>query len=371
MTNPAKNIPCALQMYPENEKYRESIRNFQGCPTVATTKNGRIFLGWYSGGTTEPHMENYNLLIKSDDGGKTWSKPILVIPSDKNQLIHALDIQLWTAPDGALYVFWVQNNVRYLPTNVRPPRPDWVKANQPWTWNENYEFFDFDHAMWVSVCENPDADVLEFSAPRYLDKGFLRCKPLVLKSGRWLLFNYDQNTERYGYSISDDAGKTLTRHYGSQKLSTNFDEGMAYELQDGSVRMLARNNLGALTECFSHDGGSSWSEAALSDIVSADTRFYIARTPTGRLLLVHNNCPDIRTNMTVSLSEDDGVTWKYSQCIDTRESLSYPDADFYDGKIYLTYDRERTGAKEILFAVFTEEDLINGNKIETTIVSKP
>ncbi|MBQ9115979.1 MAG: exo-alpha-sialidase, partial [Clostridia bacterium] len=79
-----------------------------------------------------------------------------------------------------------------------------------------------------------------------------------------------------------------------------------------------------------------------------------------------------RTNMTVYLSEDDGATWKYRKCIDSRPSLSYPDADFCDGRIYLTYDRERTGAKEILFTSFTEEDIISPTaELNIKIVSKP
>ena len=76
--------------------------------------------------------------------------------------------------------------------------------------------------------------------------------------------------------------------------------------------------------------------------------------------------------MTVYLSEDDGVTWKYKRLIDDRNNLSYPDVDFFDGKIYLTYDRERTGAKEILFLCFTEDDIMNDSYVfEPAIVSKP
>ena len=112
MIDNAKNICCDFLYNTNDEKYAEEIRQFQGCPTIAITKGGRIFLGWYAGGTTEPHMDNYNLLIYSDDKGKSWSKPVLIIPSNKEKCIHALDIQLWIGPDDKLYVFWVQNNTR-------------------------------------------------------------------------------------------------------------------------------------------------------------------------------------------------------------------------------------------------------------------
>ena len=61
----------------------------------------------------------------------------------------------------------------------------------------------------------------------------------------------------------------------------------------------------------------------------------------------------------------------YKKLLDTRENLSYPDVDFCGDDIYLVYDRERTGAKEILFAKFTEQDIIDGNEIEISIISKP
>lgn len=356
----ANQIPCDVIMYPTAPEYAENIRQFQGCPTLTITAGGRIYLAWYAGGTREPHIENYNLLIYSDDKGESWSDPILVIPSSKERCVHSLDIQLWTAPDGRLFVFWVQNNTR-----------PWKEGETGFT-VDGYIFDDHVHAEWMMICDDPDAERPVFSAPRYWDKGFLRCKPVVLPDGAWLNFNYDQESPRYGYSISRDQGKTYIHCYGAEKIETPFDEAMAYVKQDGSIRMLARTRVGELAESTSFDNGKTWTEAKKSGIDSPNTRFYIARTPSGRILLVNNDHRESRCNMTLYLSEDDGVTWKYKRCIDARASLSYPDVDFYEGKIYLTYDRERTGAKEILFLSFTEEDVMDVSRpLDIRIVSKP
>lgn len=129
--------------------------------------------------------------------------------------------------------------------------------------------------------------------------------------------------------------------------------------------------MGELAESISRDGGLSWSPVVKSGIDNPGTRFYISRTPTGRVLLVNNDHRSSRTNMTVYLSEDDGATWFCKRCIDDRPNLSYPDVDFYDGSIYLTYDRERCGAREILFLAFTEEDILEGRALTPTVVSKP
>ena len=363
----AHNKAREILLYPSDAKYEESIRQFQGCPTIAATPKGRLFLGWYSGGTKEPHIDNYNLLVKSDDGGKTWSRPVLVIPSSRDELVHALDIQLWMAPTGELHVYWVQNDVVKKGTDI----PDAV-GEQPLVAVDEFVFNDFTHSMWRSICRDPDADALEFGEPECVDTGFLRCKPTVLKSGRLLFFNYDQMTDTYGYSISDDGGKTHTRRYGAKKVRTRFDEAMAYQLSDGSIRMFARAKTYRLIESVSRDNGETWSDAEVTDILSPDTRFFVSRTPSGRIMLVHNDSEESRCNMTVKLSEDDGKTWKYSRTIDTRNKVSYPDADFHGGKIYLTYDRERTGAKEILFLSFTEEDIMNPDyTFDIRIVSKP
>ena len=75
--------------------------------------------------------------------------------------------------------------------------------------------------------------------------------------------------------------------------------------------------------------------------------------------------------MTAFLSEDDGRTWPYRALIDQRDNVSYPDADFYGGKIYLVHDCGRTAEREILMSVFTEDDIMNGRPITPRIISKP
>ena len=360
--------PCEVLFRPRDARYAESIREYQGCPTIAATRGGRLFAGWYSGGTQEPHMDNYNLVVMSDDLGKTWSDPVLVIPSDKERLIHSLDIELWIDPDGGLWVFWVQERTRRAEANESGRLADGGLVV------DGYVFCcDRIHGEWAMVCDDPDADELVFSEPRRLDDGFLRCKPLALKDGRWLAFNYDQAHDRYGYSISGDKGATWQRRYGAKKIPTPFDEAMAVELMNGDIHMMARTGraVGALAETTSHDGGLTWEEARVSRFPDPSSRFFYSRTPSGRLLLVKNDDADRRRSMTVFLSEDDGATWPYRSVVDPRDGTSYPDADFYGGKIYLIHDCGRCSEKEILLSVFTEEDIIAGRPVAPRIISKP
>ena len=350
---------------PEDRIYSEEIRRFQGCTTVAVTKGGRIYLGWYSGGDREPHIDNYNLLVYSDDKGKTFSSELLVIPGSRDHSIQSLDIQLWVDGEGALHVYWVQNDVSPALKNPPPLHP-----TKPRMTIGNYMFDDCTHAWWESVCRDPDANEPIFEEPRYLGIGFLRCKPLVMDNGETVFFNYDQLCDRYGYTLVSADGKTRERLYGAEKIPVKFDETMAYQLKDGRVRMLARSLENGIVESYSADRARSWSEARPTGIKSPNTRFFVSRTPSGRVMLIHNDHDTVRTDMTVLLSDDDGATWSWGTVIDRAEGISYPDADFLGESIVLTYDRCRTAQGEIMLTVFNEDDVINGTVPTPWVISK-
>lgn len=368
-------IPCEVRYRPTDSRFDEDIRQYQGCPTIAITRGGRIYMGWYAGGTGEPRLENYNLLVYSDDDGKTFTKPHIIIESDRERMVHALDIQLWTAPNGALWLFWVQNNV--LPFNKETEYMLLANSEndkRPVVEAEGNIYPDMRHTCWCIVCDDPDAEYPTFSEPRLIGDGFLRCKPLVLEDGRWILFNYEQLTNTYGYTVSDDEGKTFTRRYGPEKILTSFDETMAYQRLDGSIRTFARSIKREIVEFASTDRGDSWSDARLSGIVSPDTRVFVSRTPSGRVVLVNNDLAEQRERMSIWLSDDDGESWKYKKLIDDpSHHLTYPDADFRDGKIYVTYDRGRRFENEIHLLVVTEDEIMSEGDapLKSTIVSKP
>jgi hypothetical protein len=104
----------------------------------------------------------------------------------------------------------------------------------------------------------------------------------------------------------------------------------------------------------------------VSSIPHPVSRFFIRRLASGQLLLVRHNPPNgkSRSHLTAFLSEDDGRTWKGGLMLDERDGVSYPDGvQAADGTIYVAYDYQRQRDKEILMAVFTEEDILKGKLI--------
>ena len=327
-----------LNFHP-GEEYQVGKRFWQGCPTIQRTLRGTLFAGWYSGGFGEPSLSNYNLLVRSRDGGLSWSDPLLVIESLREEATIAIDIQLWMDPLNRMWLFWTQRHLR-------------IPAAEP----GHLE-------LWAMVCDDPDAETLHWSEPRFITPGFLRCRPTVLSDGRWLCCAYDWLGNRYHYSESRDNGNTWIRKEAGEKMPTDFDESMILERTDGSLWMLARCFAGVLAESISTDGGEHWSPGAPTRIPSPFSRFFLRRLQSGRVLLIKNDHPKSRIQMTALLSEDDGRSWKYSMVVDPRET-SYPDAvEGPDGTIYMIHDRGRTTFREILCSRFTEEDIIAGHLV--------
>lgn len=359
-----------------DESVSEENRSWQGCPAVAVTKGGRIFAGWYSGGLLEPCIHNYNILVKSDDSGNTWSEPILTIGTDYKKRMRNIDIELWITEENELWVTWVASP--YYETSV--------EATILTTFERDYhKEFEYTEVM---VCKNPDADELVWEEPRILCKGFLRNKPIKTKSGRIIAPGYSYDGEKYTISISDDNGKSFNVVEVDGKPDINvFDEIMVYENDSARLRFLARTNRGFYLYSDSFDGGNVWTTAQEYE-KAPSTRCYIGKLKNGNIIYVRNISDEVRTGMKVCLSTDGGDTFGYELVIDERENISYPDVQEDEkGNIYIVYDRERSNktkldpktniskaAKEILICRITVDDIkagkISDNSYLARVISK-
>ena len=334
------------------KKYETTTRLWQGIPGVERTKKGRIFVTWYSGGEVE-QLGNYSLVVKSDDGGKTFSEPIIV--SDVGAEARAYDPCLWIDPLGRLWFIWA-----VFPNNV-------VKFVR---------------------CDDPDADVLVWSEERVLGYDVMLNKPIVTKNGAWLFpcavwkkgvvacgtgSDGSRPTGAHVY-ISRDEGETFELLGTAVAKDRRFDEHMILEKLDGTLECYIRTGYGiAVSE--SNDGGVTWSEGVDCGFGGPNSRFYIGRLKSGNILLINHHRFAGRNNLKAMISRDDGKTFEGYLLLDERSDVSYPDVvEGSDGFIYVVYDRERGAkynpefnydyhAREILMAKITEEDILNGSLI--------
>ena len=88
------------------EEFSLAKRYWQGCPTICAAPGGTLYGAWYTGDILEPGLGNYNLLVKSTDGGITWSQtPLFVIASNPEKQKVAIDVQLWLDPLKRMWLF--------------------------------------------------------------------------------------------------------------------------------------------------------------------------------------------------------------------------------------------------------------------------
>ena len=301
------------------------------------TPKGRIWGCWTG---TGDKRDGYFLLATSDDGGGSWSKPLLAVGArtEASQKISgALVGNLWTDPKGRLWLFFDQ----------QLGDPDKRITN------------------WWIRCDDPDATDPEWTEPVKFAEGCTLNKPTVLANGEWLLPVSDWHGKTARVFASTDEGATWHERGNLKFPGWEFDEHMMVELKDGRIWMLART-LGQPHESFSSDGGRTWSEPKQAATVqNINARFFLRRLKSGRILLVKNGSPaerlEKRTHMSAWLSEDEGQTWKGGLLLDERNAVSYPDGfEAPDGLIHLLYDWNRHSDAEILLAKFREEDILAG-----------
>ncbi|MGC3970790.1 MAG: sialidase family protein [Pirellulales bacterium] len=141
------------------EKYTSAKLDYAMIIGIDRTPKGRLWAAWVAGGDSE---KGYFCANTSDDDGKTWSEPRLVIdPEDApNGLARrALVGNFWTDPTGKLWLFY----------------------------DQSLGYFDGRAGVWAITCDNPDDADPKWSTPRRIWHGATLNKPIVLKNGDWLL----------------------------------------------------------------------------------------------------------------------------------------------------------------------------------------
>ncbi len=337
----AECVKPTLDLSPGPE-YADSVRMFQGIPGIERSPGGRLWATWYGGGVGEG-KDNFVMLTTSSDDGRTWSPLTMVIDPDRGGPYRAYDPCLWHDPQGRLWLFWGQ---RRRGTSTQ---------------------------CWATVTKDSNSATPTWSPPRRIAKGVMMNKPTVLSNGSWLLpiANWRQAGSS-GVVVSKDNGSTFHVLGGAtipNPKDRNCDEHMIVQRKNGDLWMLVRTLYG-IGQSISADQGRTWSDIRRSAIPHTVSRFLIRRLASGKLLLViHSGFAQWggRSHLTAFLSNDDGTTWQGGLLLDERNWVSYPDGvEGPDGTIHLIYDYSRTGEKDILMAVFTEQDVLNKKPGENT-----
>ena len=333
---------------PPKARHAATNRQFTGVPSLCVTPKGRLWATWFAGPTPGEDENSYVVLSTSTDSGATW-KDVAVIDPDEDGPKRCFDANLWVTPNGRLQ----------------------------WNWSVRLPGFGGEggcegNRVFVMYGDDPESESSNWSAPQQVGKGVAMGKSLELSTGEWVMpvseWFADPSALMY---VSTDGGRTWERRGGATypAAARMFDEHQFVECADGAIHSYSRTFPG-IGKSVSRDRGRTWSPGTLTWIPQPNSRFFVRRLKSGRLLLVKNGPMKYgwtacgRERMMAFLSDDDGKTWSGGLMLDERNDVSYPDGDqAADGTIFIVHDRERTDAREILLSRFTEEDVLAGKPV--------
>jgi predicted neuraminidase len=231
----------------------------------------------------------------------------------------------------------------------------------------------FDRAMDAAIGGLPEADrrragpYLKRVADRSKDElyqrlGWMpRVHPTVLPSGRWLLPLYSDTFSASIVAVSDDRGAS----WSASRPMIGFGniQPSLVRKRDGTVVAFMRDNGShrRVRLSTSGDSGASWGPVTDTDFPNPGSGVEALALANGHWAFVYNDTTRGRNSLAVSLSDDEGASWKWTRHVERQApgqgSYHYPSLiQTRDGLIHVTYTHGGTPAgSTIQHARFNEE----------------
>ncbi|MDR2116607.1 MAG: glycoside hydrolase [Planctomycetaceae bacterium] len=267
-------------------------------------------------------------LSRSTDGGETWEEPRVILDYGKHDpnegvgdpaiLVDTQTGRIWVAALWAHAGYSIFNSEKGLKLGKSGQLVLCYSDDDGITWSQGRNITQEIGASeeWRMILQGPGSGICT-------KKGVL-----VFPAQFW-------DADRICYSTiisSNDHGKTWRVGTGTKKQT---NESQVVELSDGSLMLNMRTynlNCGTRAVAVTKDYGQTWTEhptslSALPEPVCQAS--IISLTGTGKgvtdhLLVFFNPCDSVsRINMTLQISEDDGMTWTRKQKLYEPYSFGY------------------------------------------------
>ncbi|MFH1264712.1 MAG: sialidase family protein [Planctomycetota bacterium] len=290
---------------------------YHGWPTLARRRNGQLLLVW-SGGREE-HVCPFGRveLMRSDDGGETWSWPRVVMDGP----IDDRDAGVLETAQGTILI----TTFTSLAYESGLAKAEKIEPGQPGAWSEEkltswraahhrVTAEERQAALSVWMIRSTDGGVT-FSG-RFFCQVDSPHGPVQLSDGRLLYAGKElwQGERRVGVCESADDGQTwqwlaeVPTRAGDN--SSNYHELHAVEAADGRLVVQIRNhnqaNAGETLQTESTDGGKTWSTPHEIGVWGLPS--HLLRLKDDRLLMTYGHRREPLGNQ-ARVSEDNGQSW--------------------------------------------------------------
>jgi predicted neuraminidase len=344
-------------------------------PGIVELSNGDLLVSWYrgSGERTADDVAVYGARKKA--GESAWSEAFVMADTPG---FPDCNTAMMIDRQNRLWLFWptiIANTWESCLTNYAVSR-DFAGAGPP-KWDRNglvllkpEDFSKEAEAEFErlrkddkSVVSEKWRDEVPFARKKLEDKlhqriGWQpRCKPTVLPGGRILLPLYSDTYSLSIMAISDDNGATWFASkpllgFGAIQptvLRRNDGELVAYLRENGVLQHIRTST--------SKDDGVSWGPVVVTDMPNPGSGLDGVRLANGHWLLVYNDTTKERNSLLISISDDEGKSWKWKRHLEKEDkgSFHYPSViQGRDGTIHVVYSYFVKGGKSMKHAAFNE-----------------
>jgi predicted neuraminidase len=376
MARAAEPMHSSAPIFPRDPKH-----NHSSC--VVERPDGSLIVAWYRG-SGERQADDVQILgSRLPKGGTEWEPPFLMADTPGYPDCNPA---LFSAPDGALWLSWptiLDHRWEGALLKYAVARGEPAGAKGPPRWTEQGVLhvtpsgFDKEMAREIEALgsEKPPLQHSYFDklAERTKDELYQRLGWMprvhftVLPSGRWLYPLYSDTFSASLIAISDDKGASWT--FSRPLIGFGNIQPSLVRKDDGTIVAFMRDNgpHKRIRMSHSNDQGVTWSPVTDSPLLNPGAGIEAIRLASGRWLLIYNDLARGRHSLAVSLSDDEGATWKWTRHLEKKEagqgSFHYPSIlEATDGTLHATYTDGGTPAgSTIRHAKFNEEWIKQGD----------
>jgi predicted neuraminidase len=350
-------------------------------PGIVECPNGDLLVSWYRGSGERSADDVAVFGARRRKGAANWSESFLMADTPG---FPDCNTAMFLDARKRLWLFWptiIDNNWSSCLTNYRyakeydgdgAPKWDWqgVMFLKPMNFEEEM-LKGLDHRLSAFKDVPPrSAENLTRLKERIADKlssrlGWQpRCKPTVLPTGRILLPLYSDTYSVSVMAISDDEGKTW---YASKPLAGfGSIQPAVLRRNDGTLVAYMRENgpIRKVRIAESKDDGISWGPVGATELPNPGSGLDAVRLNNGHWVLVYNDTVRGRNSLAVSLSDDEGRSWKWTRHLERHDSGSYHYPAIIqgnDGTIHAVYSYFVAEGKSMKHAAFNEAWIQQGD----------
>lgn len=354
-------------IFPLNPKHNHA-------PGIVESPNGDLLVSWYRGAGERSADDVMVLGARQKKGETGWSEPFVLADTPG---FPDCNTTMFVDAKNRLWLFWpviLANSWESCITNYRIAEKYDGPGAPVWSWQGMLALKpkDFEATMlrefeaWRKQVTVPLPKSLTDDAikSRVNDKLLSRLgwqprnKPIMLKSGRILLPLYSDTYSVGLTAISDDEGKTWT---ASQPLAGfGSIQPTLLEKADGTLVAYMRENgvFKKIRVCESKDQGVTWGSVTSSDLPNPGSGCDAVRLANGHWMLCYNDTIRGRNSLAVSISDDEGKTWKWTRHLEKHDTGSYHYPAIIqanDGAVHVVYSYFVTGGKSMKHTRFGED----------------